>query len=161
VHALVSDPSDPDTIWRQDHMGVFRTKNGGDSWERIESGLPAGRVGGGTAPGSFGFALAMDRRSKALFAVPLESDEYRMPHGGALRVYRSRNGGDSWGPASKGLPDGAFVGVLRTSMAADDAGGVYFGTTSGTVYASRDAGDTWQALPGTYPRILCVAAFAE
>lgn len=142
-------------------MGLFRSKNGGDSWERIESGMPAGRVGGGTAPGSFGFALARDARSRALFVVPLESDEYRMPHDGALRVYRSRNGGDRWEATSKGLPDRVFVGVLRTAMACDGEGGVYFGTTSGTLYASRDAGDSWQALPGTYPRVLCVAAFPE
>ncbi len=161
MHSLAADPSDPDTIWRQDHMGMFRSKNGGDSWERIEKGLFTGRAFGGQAASAFGFPLAFDAKTRTLFSVPLESDELRMPPGGELRVFRSRNGGDSWEATSKGLPTDAFVGVLRTSMAADGDGGVYFGTTGGTLYASRDAGDSWEKLPLTLPRIHCVAAWGE
>ncbi len=45
-------------------------------------------------------------------------------------------------------------------MAVDrlDPCGVYFGTTGGDVYASPDAGDTWQRLPARLPRVLCVRA---
>jgi hypothetical protein len=48
-------------------------------------------------------------------------------------------------------------------MAADglDPGGVYFGDTSGNVYASPDLGEHWSRLPGTLPRILSVEAYAE
>lgn len=154
VHALVHDPSDPSVIWRQDHRGMFRTLDGGESWQAIERGLPS----------SFGFALARHPKTRSLFSFPLESDEYRIPPGGKLAVYRSRNGGDSWEPRTTGLPGAhAYAGVLRSAMATDDLapGGVYFGTTSGTVYASRDDGESFVALPGSFPRILTVKAFMD
>jgi len=154
VHGLVQDPNDADTIWRQDHRGMYRTRDGGDGWEKIENGLPSG----------FGFPIALAAKTRSLFCVPLESDEYRMPVEGKMRVFRSRDGGGSWQPLSKGLPqEHAYMGVLRGSMAVDDLDpcGVYFGTTSGTVFASADGGDSWAALPGTFPRILSVEAFVE
>jgi photosystem II stability/assembly factor-like uncharacterized protein len=48
-------------------------------------------------------------------------------------------------------------------MAVDglDPAGVYIGTVAGTLYASRDGGDTWEALAATLPRIACVAAMIE
>jgi photosystem II stability/assembly factor-like uncharacterized protein len=151
VHALAQDPADANVIYRQDHKGMFRTQDGGEQWERIEQGLPSG----------FGFPLAVDRNSKTLYAVPLESDEYRMPVGGRFRVYRSKDGGTSWQELSRGLPDHSFMGVLRGALAVDhlDPGGVYVGSTAGTISVSRDGGDSWQTLPGVLPRILTVRAF--
>ena len=154
VHALAQDPDNAERIFRQDHRGMFRTADGGDRWERIENGLASG----------FGFPLVMDRRTRALFAVPLESDEYRMPKDGKLRVYRSTDGGDSWQALSKGLPqEHAYAGVLRAAVDVDhlDPCGVYMGTTSGDVYVTADAGESWTALPCRLPRINCVAAFVD
>lgn len=154
VHALVADPDDPDRIWRRDHRGMFRTLNGGDTWETIENGLPS----------TFGFPLVLDRNTKALYCFPLESDMVRLPAGGCFDVYRSTDGGDSWHPASAGLPrEHAYMGVLRQAMAVDelDPCGVYIGTTAGTLHASNDGADSWQTLPCHLPRILCVEAFSD
>jgi len=62
-----------------------------------------------------------------------------------------------------GLPDQTYATVLRGAMVADqlDPGGVYFGTTGGAVYGSADNGQTWERLPGTFPRILSVQVFAD
>ncbi len=131
---------------------MYRTRNGGDSWEKIEKGLPS----------RFGFPIARDPSTGTLFAAPVESDEYRMFAKGELRVYRSRDGGGSWEPASKPLSKSpVYALVLRTAMSVDglEPGGVYFGTTAGTVHASRDCGKSWGTLPVTLPRILCVSAF--
>lgn len=152
VHAIVADPASPDTVWRQDHAGMYRTRNGGARWEKIEKGLPSG----------FGFPLV--RAGKTLFCVPLESDEYRVPRDGALRVYRSRDGGDSWHEASRGLPETpVYAAVLRGAMAADGLApaGVYLGTTAGQVFASADEGDSWRALPATLPRVLHLRAYVD
>ncbi len=154
VHGLIADPRNANVIYRREHKGMFRTRDGGDSWEHIENGLP----------GWFGFPVTMDHRSGTLYVVPLESDEYRIPPDGKLRVYRSRNGGDSWEPLSAGLPqEHAYMGVLRRAMDADqlDPPGVYFGTTSGTVYATNDGGDSWKALPGVLPRVLSISVFND
>ncbi len=150
VHCLVHDAANANRIWRQDHRGMFRSSDGGDHWERIENGLPSG----------FGFPLVRDPGSGALFCVPLESDEYRVPIDGRLTVYRSTDDGDSWQAASNGLPQqNAYAGVLRCAMAVDglNPGGVYFGTTSGDVYVSADCGDRWTALPCRLPRVQCVS----
>ena len=154
VHALVADPQDPDTIYRREHNGMFRSHDGGDHWERIENGLASW----------FGFPIAMDRATKTLWVVPLESDEYRTPTDGALQVFRSRDGGDSWESASRGLPDrNAYMGVLRKAMDADQLSpcGVYVGTTAGTVHVSADGGDSWTQLPCMLPRVLSLSVFPD
>jgi photosystem II stability/assembly factor-like uncharacterized protein len=154
VHGLVADPDDADRIFRREHNGMFRSSDGGEHWERIENGLGYW----------FGFPIAMDRNTRTLFVIPLESDEYRVPPEGRLRVFRSTDGGDAWEPLENGLPqEHAYMGVLRGAMDVDhlDPCGVYFGTTAGTVHVSADGGDSWTQLPCHLPRILSVTAFAE
>lgn len=152
VHKMVLDPKNPDLLYQQNHQGVFRSTDAGDSWQRIESGLPS----------RFGFPMVMHPRdSRTLYVAPMESDEYRFPEDGRLRVYRTRDGGDSWQPLSAGLPeDSSYAGVLRHAMATDglDEAGIYFGTTGGQVFYSRDNGDRWQALPYVLPRVMSVTA---
>lgn len=148
VHCLVADPEDPQTMWRQEHTGVYRTADGGDTWERIEEGLPA----------RFGFPIGRDAASGSLFVVPLQSDEHRIPVGGLLRVYRSTDRGESWHVSGEGHPEHpVYAGVLRDAMATDGAGGVFVGTTAGTVHMTGDGGDHWTMLPDVLPRILSVA----
>jgi hypothetical protein len=50
--------------------------------------------------------------------------------------------------------------VLRDAMCADDAAeaGIYFGTRSGEVFASRDEGDSWAPVADGLPGVLCVRA---
>jgi hypothetical protein len=147
VHRIAHDPDAPDRIWRQDHKGVYRTADGGASWERIEEGLPSG----------FGFPVVRDDASGALFVAPQESDQRRMPTGGRFRVFRSTDDGDSWHESGTGHPEeGFYGGVLRDAMDADGDGGVYLGTTSGTVHVTADGGDSWEILPQVFPRVLSV-----
>jgi photosystem II stability/assembly factor-like uncharacterized protein len=152
VHGLVADPDDADTIWRQDHKGVYRTTDGGRSWERIQNGVPGA---------GFGFPIGRDDATGSLFIVPLEADEFRAPVDGRFAVYRSKDGGDSWAPSGDWPDDPTFDTVLRDSMATDGDGGVYVGTSGGSVISTGDAGDSWTKLPWTFPRIISVHAFNE
>ncbi len=159
VHSLAHDPSDADVIYRQDHRGMYRSRNGGDSWETIENGLPLAELSDGRRC-VFGFPIEMDPKSGSVFAVPLEGDSFRYPHGGKLRVYRTQDGGESWQALGRGLPDESYTAVLRGALAVDtlDPCGVYFGTTSGTVFASADRGESWTRIPATLPKVYCVEA---
>jgi photosystem II stability/assembly factor-like uncharacterized protein len=151
VHGLVQDPRAPNVLYQQNHIGVFRTSDGGDHWERIEAGLSS----------RFGFPIAMHPRdSRTLYLVPQESDEFRMFPDGRVAVYRTRNGGDSWHRLDRGLDGPNYGGVLRKALAVDalEPAGVYFGTTGGEVFASAGEGDSWRRLPVSLPRVLTVHA---
>jgi hypothetical protein len=149
VHALVLDPDDPDVLYRQDHRGLYVSRDGAETWQDANGGVPS----------RFGFPLVMDNSTRHLFAVPQTSDEHRVPVDGRLRVYRSADGTETWHDASNGLPASpAYAGVLRTAMSADHQGLVAFGTTSGELYVSEDSGDSWSAVDVTLPRIFCVTA---
>ena len=74
-------------------------------------------------------------------------------------MWRTRNGGESWHQLSDGLPqEKAFFGVLRQAMATDrlDPAGIYFGTSSGAIYASADEGDRWRQVAEHLPTVFSV-----
>ncbi len=147
VHGLAHDPEDPRRIWRQDHMGVFRTTDGGDNWTRIEGGLPAG----------FGFVMWRHPGTGRLLTIPLHSDENRVPVDGSLRVFASDDDGDSWSVAGRGWSEAPqFTGVLRRAFDGTESGDFCFGTTGGKLWLTRDLGDNWSELEPAFPRIAAV-----
>jgi photosystem II stability/assembly factor-like uncharacterized protein len=153
-HGLAADPTDANVIYRREHNGMFLSRDGGETWRRIEEGLDSW----------FGFPIALHGATRTIFTVPLESDEYRMPADGRFRVARSRDDGASWEHLANGLPqEHAYMGVLRGAMEVDalEPCGVYVGTTAGTVFVSRDAGDSWSQMPCCLPRILWVSVFTD
>jgi photosystem II stability/assembly factor-like uncharacterized protein len=95
-----------------------------------------------------------------------ELDEHRsgaplgryVPEGKAA-VWRTRDAGATWEPLREGLPQqNAFIGVMRQAMATDthDRTGVYFGTSSGSLYASADEGESWRCVAEHLPSISSV-----
>ena len=85
--------------------------------------------------------------------------EVAVPLDGKLQVYRSRSGGETWEPLTKGLPQrDCYVNVLRDAMAVDslDSCGIYFGTTGGQVYGSADGGDNWAPIVRDLPSVLSI-----
>jgi len=151
VHGLAHDPTTPTRIWRQDHAGMFRSLDGGDTWQRIENGLPSG----------FGFVVWRDDESGRLFTIPLSSDENRVPVDGELRVYASDDDGDSWHVSGSGWSEAPhYTGVLRGAFDGDDHGVFCFGTTGGKLWLTNDNGGTWQQLASSFPRIDAVRLFS-
>ena len=81
-----------------------------------------------------------------------------MPDGHAA-VWRTRDAGESWQRLDRGLPQSdAHVGVLREAMTIDsyDAPGLYFGTSTGQLFASTDEGDSWSEIASYLPSISSV-----
>jgi photosystem II stability/assembly factor-like uncharacterized protein len=152
VHKVVRDTEDPELLMLQNHGGVFRSDDGGSTWESVEEGLPA----------NFGFGLTRTPgHDGAFYSFPLSADMSRFPVAGRAGVYRSVDGGRAWADSSKGLPDAGFhTIVLRDAMTTDDTdpSGIYFGTRSGEVWGSADYGQTWNQLVTHLPDVLCVRA---
>jgi len=161
AHGLTHDPRHAEVIYRQDHHGMYLTRDGGDHWELVESGLPVVELAGGKRC-VFGFAVALDPRTETVLSIPLAGDNFRYPVGGELKVYRTHVGDESWEATSEGLPAVCFSNILRGAISVDhlDPCGAYFGTTGGDIFASNDVGQTWSALPARLPRVLSVNAFA-
>ena len=152
VHALALDPTNSNRLFQQNHRGVYRSTDGGDSWDPIENGLKEQQ---------FGFPIVMDpNNSDNVFIIPQESDEFRHAADGKLTVCRTTDGGESWHPLRKGLPENCYTGVLRKAMCTDlcEETGVYFGSTNGQIYHTRNVGEEWHALPVTLPRIFSISA---
>jgi photosystem II stability/assembly factor-like uncharacterized protein len=154
VHKVLLHPQKPERLWQQNHCGVYRTDDRGEQWERLEgNGLPSG----------FGFPLALDPRDpEAAFVVPEVGAENRVTPDGRLGVYRTRDGGTSWELASNGLPEPAWVAVMREGLSFDrlDPFGVYLGTQSGSLFVSADGGNNWSEAASQLPPILSVEAAA-
>lgn len=154
VHGLAHDPEDPGRLWRQEHRGVYRSSDGGRSWQPARAGLPN--------ESGFGFPVVRDHATGRLFVVPLHSDERRLPVGGRFAVWASDDDADSWHVAGGGWPDApTYTAVLRGALATDSGGTVAAGTTGGAVWVSEDHGEQWQALPPTFPRIGAVEVWGD
>ncbi len=152
VHRLLAHPAQRDRLYQQNHCGVYRSDDGGEHWIEITAGLPS----------DFGYVLALDPADPdSLFVVPEESSDMRTTVAGRLGVYRTRDAGRNWQLLAHGLPQhDAWVSLLREGMTQDalQPVGLYLGTSSGHLFASRDGGDHWELITGYLPRIICLTA---
>jgi len=155
VHRLAVDGVDPSKLYVQNHGGVFRSENSGDSWVEISAGLPASE---------FGFVvLAHPTKADTIWVIPILA-ETMLPADGLLRVWKSEDAGQTWTAQGEGLPDDFYAAVLRDAAHVvpygDDAA-LAFGTRNGHVYASLDGGTTFERVAQDLPDMLSVRISAE
>jgi hypothetical protein len=152
VHQLWHAAGDNDRLFLQGHSGTYVSNNGATNWTEITEGLPSD------------FALAATvhpHDSDTFYTVPLQGGDLRCPPEFKLRVYRTQDAGKTWQPMSKGLPQqDAFMGAYRDSIVTDTLkpAGVYLGTNTGQLYASKDDGESWQLITQNLPPICSIEA---
>lgn len=156
-HCMIMHPADPGVLYQQNHCGIYRlNRDHGTRWARIGKRMPK-RIG------DIGFpVVGHSRDADTVWVFPMDGTSVwpRTSPGGKPAVYRTRDGGKRWERLDEGLPtEHGYFTVYRQAMDADDDArrtGVYFGTTNGEVWASRDAGESWTRIAQHLPKITSV-----
>ena len=143
-------PTNPDIVyaaaignlWKPNKTrGVFRSMNGGATWEKILYESDKACAGD----------LVMDPNNpRVLYAATwqMKRNGYRMDSGGPdSKLFKSTDGGDTWKDISKlpGLPKGPW-GIVGIAVSPVDSNRVWtiIEADEGGVYRSDDAGKTWK-----------------
>lgn len=154
-HCLRVHPKVRDVVYQQNHCGIYRLDRAASRWVRIGENMPKDI-------GDIGFPIVLhpvDPKTAWVFPMDGSTVWPRVPIGGKPAAYVTRDAGATWRRLDKGLPpaQGWFT-VKRQAMCTDgfDAAGLYFGTTSGEVWASFDEGEAWHCLCLHLPEIYAV-----
>jgi len=156
-HCVRLCPTNPDRLYQQNHCGIYRLDRPSDGWTRIGKAMPR-RVG------DIGFPLVVHPRDPdTCWVFPMDGSGVwpRTSPDGKPAAYVTRDGGRRWTRLDGGLPrDHAWFTVKRQAMSADAHApvGLYFGTTGGEVWASRNEGERWTCIARHLPEIYAVEA---
>jgi photosystem II stability/assembly factor-like uncharacterized protein len=154
-HTVRMSPADPDRLYQQNHCGIYRLDRPATRWERIGRKMPK-------TVGDIGFPLVLHPRdASTLWVFPMDGSGVwpRTSPDGKPGAYVTRNGGETWKRLDAGFPRrGAWWTVKRQAMGGDahDPVGLYLGTTSGEVWASRNEGERWTCIARHLPEIYAV-----
>ncbi len=147
--------SNPDRLYQQNHCGIYRMDRSEGRWIRIGKNMPK-------KVGDIGFPMVLHPRDPdTAWVFPMDGSTVwpRVSPGGKPAAYVTRNGGKTWARQDKGFPRAnAWWTVKRQAMTADvhKPVGLYLGTTSGEVWASRTKGSTWFCIARHLPEIYSV-----
>ncbi len=156
-HNVVLHPRNPQRLYQQNHCGIYRLDRPATKWTRIGRNMPK-------EVGDIGFPIVLHPRDPdSAWVFPMDGTEVwpRTSPDGRPAVYRTRDAGDSWERQDAGMPQRhAWWTVKRQAMCADGADplGLYFGTTSGEIWASADEGRNWTRIAEHLPHIYSLTA---
>lgn len=156
-HCIRLCPSNPDRLYQQNHCGIYRIDRPSNTWERIGRNMPK-------KVGDVGFTMVVHPRDdNKAWVLPMDGQTVwpRTSPDGKPSVYVTRNAGKTWQRQDSGMPASqAWWTVKRQAMCADGGTplGLYFGTTSGELWMSRDEGTKWTVLARNLPEIYAVEA---
>ena len=156
-HCVRMAPSNPDRLYQQNHCGIYRLDRPSKEWLRIGNAMP-------TKVGDIGFPIVVHPRdADTAWVFPMDGQMVwpRTAIAGKPAAYITRNGGRSWQRQDQGLPKSqAWWTIKRQAMCNDslDSIGLYVGTSSGEVWASRNEGQSWQCIARHLPEIYAVEA---
>lgn len=155
VGRIVIHPRDPNTVFvaalghlwgPNEARGVYRTTDGGATWKKV--------LTGDSVTGAVD--LAMDPDGRTIYAAMYQRQRkgFGFVGGGpGSRLYRSRDGGDSWEALANGLPVGV-KGRIGIAIAPSQPSTVYaiIEAKVGGVFRSDDRGTTWTRMSSLNPR---------
>ncbi|MDH5609222.1 MAG: glycoside hydrolase, partial [Cyclobacteriaceae bacterium] len=154
VGRLVIHPTNPDIVFvaglghpygPNEERGVFRTMNGGKSWEKVlylDQNTGAIQVEFDPTNPAILFADMWEHREG-----PWENGSFSGKNSG---LYKSTDGGSSWKKLTTGLPTAAHgLGRIGIGIAPGNPKRMYAtvdARQNGGIYRSDDAGESWQLI---------------
>ncbi len=156
-HCIALHPLAPDILYQQNHCGIYRMQRPDGRWVRIGENMPK-------EVGDIGFPIVLHPRDPdTAWVFPMDGTSVwpRVSPDGKPAAYVTRNGGKTWKRLDTGLPKSqVWFTVLRQALAADahEPVGVYFGTTTGELWASANEGARWSCIASHLPHIYAVEA---
>jgi photosystem II stability/assembly factor-like uncharacterized protein len=154
-HCVRLHPAQPDRLYQQNHCGIYRLDQPQRTWNRVGNNMP-------TDVGDIGFPIELHPRDPdTAWVFPMDGTDVwpRTSPDGKPSVYVTHDAGEHWTRQHDGLPEIAWFTVKRQAMTVDHSPtniGVYFGTTSGEVWASTDEGSSWRCVASHLPEIYSV-----
>jgi photosystem II stability/assembly factor-like uncharacterized protein len=123
VVEIALHPKKPHILYIATNDYIYKTRDGGKTWENISQGMTHSRV----------ISLAIDPLFPANVFAGTKGDA----------VFKSYNGGQSWTSKRAGLADVTISSVVHQLMFAPGSGLHLFAATSMGVFESEDGGDSW------------------
>jgi photosystem II stability/assembly factor-like uncharacterized protein len=153
-HCVRLHPLQPDRLYQQNHCGIYRMDRLDGRWVRIGDNMPRD-------VGDIGFPIELHPRDpNTAWVFPMDGTDVwpRTSPDGRPAAYVTRDAGESWTRCANGLPERGWLTVKRQAMTVDDRDpvGVYFGTTSGEVWASNDEAASFTCIAQHLPEIYSV-----
>ena len=158
-HCLRLCPGNPDRLYQQNHGGIYRLDQPGDTWQRIGREMPAD-------VGDVGFPMLVHPRdADTAWVFPMDGNTVwpRTSPDGRPAAYVTRDAGASWQRLDQGLPQSqAWWTVKRQAMTVDDqpVPALYLGTSSGELWLGLDEGAQWTHIARHLPEIYAVEVAA-
>lgn len=154
-HWVIQHPKNPDRLYQQNHCGIYRIDRPADTWERIGLKMPK-------SIGDFGFPIISHPEDPDVaWVFPMDGSSVwpRTAPDGKPAVFKTSNAGKSWTRLDKGFPaEKAWWTVYRQGLTHDNHPrvGLYMGTSSGELWASKNEGDSWSCIARHLPKIQSV-----
>jgi hypothetical protein len=152
-HCISRCAAQPDVMWCQLHEGQYRSADNGRTWQRLPRDPKAG---------DFGFAVVAHPTDpeRAWFAPALADTHRYAPDGQVMLLERSAGAQHIH---TAGLPGPhAYDLVYRHGLAGTNDGATNDGTTlamastTGSLWLSGDAGQSWQTVSTHFPPVAAV-----
>ncbi|PCR91196.1 WD40/YVTN/BNR-like repeat-containing protein [Natrinema ejinorense] len=159
LECVAADASAPDRIFVGADEGFYRSVDGGESFDRLETRFVAGGSSSGRTAGEPGGGTA-DRGGDPVMAAAISPHDPTVVYAGTepSRVYRSRDGGDTWSrlegltalPSAEewSFPPRPHTHHVRC-LAVDptDPDRLSVGIEAGAFVYTPDGGETWRDRP--------------
>jgi len=133
-------PTKANILYMATNDYIYKTRDGGNSWENMSAGMTHSRV----------ITLAIDPLFPANILAGTKGDA----------VYKSYDGGQRWVSLRTGLQEVNFTSVVHQLVFAPGSSSHVFAATSLGVYESNDGGETWAKRIEGMKEVLMVISLA-